>query len=128
MRITKACILATLTGAVLAGSAALGAKPDSGPPEPTFAEYLCHVPKEGLDKTMRIEVTDGQAHQDRAADWMANQAGRCFDTHGSSQREDLFELLVCHDGPGRSMGLQVEIGPTGRVMTRSMGCGSPEWQ
>jgi hypothetical protein len=60
------------------------------------------------------------------ADWPANQAGRCFDTHGSADDGDRFELLVCAGGAGRSLGVQVEVAPTGRAASRRMGCGEPE--
>lgn len=118
-RILTARGAAVLSGAALACTTALGALSEG-----SFG-YLCHIPAEGIDHTLRIGLDAG--HMD-PADWLANQAGRCFDTHGSASGGERFELLVCGGGAGRSLGVQVEVGPTGRPFSRTMGCGSEETQ
>lgn len=120
-RIHAAHVHAVLAGVALGFSAALGAGPGDLRAAP---DALCHVPREGIDHTLLVADDSGGRAPD-PADWRPNAAGRCFDTRGASGGEDRFALLVCDNGPGRSMGIEVEAGPVGRPRSRAMGCGSP---
>ncbi|MCU0836951.1 MAG: hypothetical protein MUC77_21370 [Chromatiaceae bacterium] len=86
-------------------------------------EWICRVPPEGLDKAARVAAGAAPGRQtDQGRDWLPNQAGECFAERGSSGDSEAFELLVCLDRPGRSMGTQVESSRTGRIRSRPMGC------
>jgi hypothetical protein len=119
-RILSARAAAALSGAALACSTALGALTEGPSPG-----YLCHIPEEGIEHTLRIALDEGAGGAD-PGDWIANHAGRCFDTRGSATGAHHFELLVCGGAAGRSLGVQVEIAPTGRPLSRTMGCTSEE--
>lgn len=120
------CILNPRAAAALSGVAVLCSTALCALNEQPASGYLCHIPPEGIEHTLRIALEDASGVD--PADWGANQAGRCFDTHGSAAGDDRFELLVCGGGAGRSIGVQVEIGPTGRALSRPMGCGPREWR
>lgn len=86
-------------------------------------DWVCQVPPEGLARAERVAAGPGLGRQtDQGASWLPNQAGECFAERGSSGDSESFELLVCLDRPGRSLGTQIETSRTGRIRNRPMGC------
>lgn len=105
---------AAWTGAILAAGAE---------PVRPAQDWICQVPPAGLEKTARVAAGSASGPEaDQGQGWLPNQAGECFAERGSSGESEAFELLICLDRPGRSIGTQVEISRTGRIRSRPMGC------
>jgi len=112
-----ASLLLALGAAAWSGPAALAGS--AGEP----VEWVCQVPPEGLEKTTKVAIVPGSPRTgEPALAWAPNQGGACFASRGSTGESEIFELLVCHDRPGRSLGTQVESSRTGRIRSRTMGC------